>query len=167
MVKSIELDGNIYLFIEGNVPSLKNSKIKTAKGIFSSKTVKKYISKLGIMSYSPSRKSVIGFVRRENHFLQCQAYFDEYLGDKPYEVGFHFIRGTKHKFDFNNATQVIADLMTAHNFIEDDDMDNFLPYPMKLNGKAYSYDKENPGVLIRILNPKEKIVSKVTPIAKS
>jgi len=42
--------------------------------------------------------------------------------------------------------------MTAHNFIEDDDMDNFLPYPLKIDGKAYSYDKENPGVLIMVLN---------------
>ena len=152
MVRKIELDGNEYLFIGGNVPSLKNSKVKTAKGIFSSQTVNKYLRLLGIASFSSSRKMVTGFVRRENEFLKCKEYFDSTIGELPCEIGFHFIRKTKHKFDFNNATQIIADLMTAHGFIEDDDMDNFLPYPIKINGKAYSYDKEEPGVLIRVLN---------------
>ena len=152
MVKNIELDGEEYLFIEGNVPSLKNSKIKTARGIFASKTVKEYLRTLGIMRFSSSRKEVVKFARKDNDFLLCKEYFDKYMVEKPHEIGFHFIRRTKHSFDFNNATQIIADLMTAHGFIEDDDMDNFLPYPMKINGKAYTYDKENPGVLIKILN---------------
>jgi hypothetical protein len=152
MVKSIELNGEEYLFIEGNVPSLKNAKIKTSRGIFSSKTVKNYLRSLGIQSYSSRGKFVLKYARRDNEFQKCAAYFDKYLVEKPHEIGFHFIRGSKHKFDFNNASQILADLMTAHDFIEDDDMDNFLPYPMKIEGKAYSYDKENPGVLIKILN---------------
>jgi hypothetical protein len=152
MVEIIELDGKELLFIKGNCPSLKNSKVKTARGIFSSPTVNRYLRSLGIQSFSSSRKEVKGFVRRENEFLKCKPFFDKYLKEKPFEIGFHFIRGTKHKFDFNNATQIIADLMTAHGFIEDDDMDNFLPYPLKIDGKAYSQIKENPGVLIRVLN---------------
>lgn len=152
MVETIELNGEEYLFIGGNVPSLKNSKIKTPKGIFSSKTVKNYLRSLGIQSYSPSRKVVVKYARRDNEFQKCDKFFENNFGDKPHEIGFHFIRGTKHRFDFNNASQILADLMTAHDFIEDDDMDNFLPYPMKINERAYSYDKENPGVLIKILN---------------
>jgi len=152
MVKVIELNGEEALFISGNVPSLKNSKVKTSKGIFSSPTVKKYLRGLGIQSFSSGRGEVKGYVRRDNEFLACKPFFDKHLTEKPFEIGFHFIRGTRHKFDFNNATQIIADLMTAHNFIEDDDMDNFLPYPLKIDGKAYSYDKENPGVLIMVLN---------------
>ena len=152
MVKIIELNGKEYLFIEGNVPSLKNSKIKTSRGVFSSKTVQNYLRSLGIQHYSARRKVVVKYARKDNEFLKCADYFNKYLVEKPYEVGFHFIRGSKHRFDFNNASQILADLMTAHDFIEDDDMDNFLPYPMKINGNAYSYDKENPGVLIKILN---------------
>ena len=34
------------IFIPHNVPSLKNSKVKTSKGIFASPTVSKYIRKL-------------------------------------------------------------------------------------------------------------------------
>ena len=156
MVKNIELNGEEYLFIEGNVPSLKNAKIKAPKGIFSSKTVKNYLRSLGIQRYSSSKKLVVKYARRDNEFQKCDVFFEKYLGEKPHEIGFHFIRGTRHKFDFNNASQVIADLMTAHGFIEDDDMDNFLPYPMKINNKAYTYDKENPGVLIKILNHKDE-----------
>ena len=152
MVKSIELNGEEFLFIGGNVPSLKNAKIKTARGIFSSKTVQNYLRSLGIQRYSSSKKLVVKYARKDNEFQKCAAYFDKYLVEAPHEVEFLFIRGSKHRFDFNNASQILADLMTAHDFIEDDDMDNFLPYPMKINGKAYSYDKENPGVLIKILN---------------
>ena len=152
MVEIIQLNGEEYLFIKGNVPSLKNSKIKTSKGIFSSKTVKKYLNSLGIQSYSCSKKIVKGYITRPNEFEKTFEYFKKNLENKPYEIGFHFIRKSKHSFDFNNANQIIADLMTAHNIIEDDNMDNFLPYPLKINNVAYSYNKDNPGVLIKILN---------------
>lgn len=155
MVKIVELNGDEYLFIAGSVPSLKNSKVKTSKGIFASKTVKNYLRELGIQSYSASRKTVLKYARKENEFLKCKEYLDKYLGEKPHEFGFHFIRRTKHSFDFNNANQLIADLLTAHDFIEDDDMDNFVPFPLKIKERFYSYDKENPGVLIRILNQKK------------
>lgn len=140
------------IFINGNVPSLKNSKVKTQRGIFSSKTVKKYLSSLGIQRYSPSRKEVVGFVRRENEFAKLIPLFEEKLKncEPPFDIGFHFVRDSKRDFDFNNATQIIADLMVAHNIIEDDNMKYFLPYPLKIDGKAYSIDKQNPGVYIKI-----------------
>jgi len=151
MVKEIEINGEHYLFIEGNVPSLKNSKIKTSKGIFSSQTVVKYIRSFGIQSYSASRKQVKGYVTKRNEFLDVKPYFDKYVKDYPIKVGFHFIRKSKHKYDFNNANQIIADLLTAHDIIEDDDTTVFLPFPLEMNGKYDDYSKENPGVFIKIL----------------
>jgi len=41
--------------------------------------------------------------------------------------------------------------MTAHKLIEDDNMDWVVPQAYKKDGKYYSYDKENPGVFIKIL----------------
>lgn len=152
MVQVIKLNGSDHLFISGNVPSLKNGKIKTERGIFSSKTVKNYLKNLGIQTYSSSRKTVKGYVTRPNEFEKSREFFQKYLTEKPYKVGFHFVRKSRHSFDFNNANQLVADLMVAHDFIDDDDMDNFLPYPLELNGSAYTYDKLNPGVYIRILN---------------
>lgn len=140
------------VFIPFNVPSLKNSKIKTSRGIFASKTVQKYLGLLGIQSYSSGRKEVKGFVRRPNLFEELRPEFEKSLEGKtpPYDVGFHFIRDSKRSFDFNNATQIIADLMVAHKIIEDDNMDYFLPYPLKIDGKAYTVNKERSGVYIKI-----------------
>lgn len=152
MVKIVELNGEELLFIEGNVPSLKNGKIKTSKGIFSSKTVKKYLNSLGIQSYSSSKKLVKGFIKKPNEFEKTREFFKKHLKNKPYEIGFHFNRKSKHNFDFNNANQLIADLLVAHDIIEDDDMNNFIPFAFKINNQYYTYNKNNPGVYIKILN---------------
>lgn len=140
------------IFIPHNTPSLKNSKIKTSRGIFASKTVKKYLGLLGIQSYSSSRKIVVGYKLRPNIIEELRHLFEEQLKDKepPYHVGFHFIRNSRRSCDFNNVNQIIADLLVAHDIIKDDDMDNFLPYPLMIENKAYSIDKVNPGVLIKI-----------------
>jgi hypothetical protein len=151
MVKVVELYGNEYLFISGSVPSLKNSKVKTSRGIFSSPAVNRYIRALGIQSFSSSKKLIRGYVNRPNEFEKTRKYFDKYLKEKPYKIGFHFVRGSKHKYDFNNANQLIADLLTAHDIIEDDDTTVFLPFPMEIDGEYSSYSKENPGVYIKVL----------------
>lgn len=143
---------NELIFIPGNCPSLKNSKIKTSRGIFPSKTVKDYLTDLGIQRYSASRKEVVGYVRKTNKIEELREKFNKALEGKepPVEIGFHFVRKTKHKFDFNNANQIIADLLTAHGIIEDDNMDYFIPYAFKMNDKFYTIDKENPGVYLKI-----------------
>lgn len=140
------------IFIPFNVPSLKNSKIKTSRGIFPSKTVKSYLSDLGIQRYSASRKEVVGYVKKPNKIEELREIFNKALEGKepPVEMGFHFVRKTKHKFDFNNANQIIADLLTAHGIIEDDNMDYFIPYAFKMNNKFYTIDKDNPGVYLKI-----------------
>ena len=145
---------NELIWISGNVPSLKNSKVKTSRGIFSSKTVKKYLANLGIQRYSSSRKEVLGYKTRPNIFQeQIVPQIIELLENKepPFEIGFHFVRGTKHKFDFNNANQLIADLIVAHDVLEDDNMDYFIPFVLKIDNKFYSVDKTNPGVWIKII----------------
>lgn len=142
------------IFIQGNVPSLKNSKIKTSRGIFPSKTVKKYLTNLGIQKYSVKDKEVIGYKTRPNLFEEHRSNWFKLLGEgrpDPIVVGIHFVRDSKRKFDFHNATQIIADLMVAHDFLSDDDMDCFIPMPVKHNGKWYSYDKSNPGVYLKVL----------------
>lgn len=141
-------------FIPFNVPSLKNSKVKTSSGIFASKTVTKYLRSLGIQSYSSSRKIVKGYKdkNRPNIFLECLEGFKESITDYPIKLGFYFIRDSKRKFDFNNGTQILLDLLTAHKLIEDDNVDFILPYPI-LNdtGNCYEVDKDNTGVIIQIL----------------
>lgn len=124
------------IFIPGNVPSLKNAKVKTARGIFSSKTVKKYLSIMGIQHYSSSRKEVTGYKRKPNEFELLKSRFEEQLRDKgkPVLLSFHFVRDTKRLFDFGNATELIFDLLTAHNIIDDDNISIVIPSVMSIDG---------------------------------
>ena len=153
------------IWIPGNVPSLKNSKVKTKAGIFSSPTVNRYIRSLGIQSFSSSKQTVKGYVdpSRPNQIEAMRSQFEEMLEGKefPIFIGYHQVRGSKRKFDFSNSVEILQDLFTAHNFIEDDNVDFVFPVPMTIDGKLptarnirmnqwYSVDKENPGVLVKI-----------------
>ena len=164
MVKILELDGKEYLFIEGNVPSLKNGKIKNSKCIFSSKTVKNYLKNLGIQSYSSSKKTVLGYVTRENEFEKLREQFEKALLNKsfPVLICFHFVRDSKRLFDFGNATEIIFDLLTAHDIIPDDNVSFIFPSIMTVDGilpneenirklEWYSINKEESGVWIKII----------------
>lgn len=139
-------------FIPGNTPSLKNSKVKTSKGIFHSKTVRKYLQDLGVKSYSASKKTVEDYKKRPNLFRITTHGMAEEISnlDYPVKVCFHFVRNSKRKFDFGNATEIIFDLMQAHGIIFDDDINHSIPFPMIKENKYYSIDKEKPGVFIRI-----------------
>ena len=140
------------IFIPYNVPSSKNSRVNTSKGSFASKTTKAYLNKLGIQTYSSSKKLVKGYVNKPNLIEQLREDFLKQIEGKqlPLEIGFHFVRDSKRKFDFHNIVQVSLDLLTAHDIIIDDNMDCVIPYALKLDDKFYSVNKENPGVWIKI-----------------
>lgn len=163
MENTITSNGKL-IFIPYNSPSLKNSKIKTSRGIFSSKTVKKYLSKLGIQSYSSSKKIVKGYVNRPNLFEELRQDFKEAIGKKefPILICFHFVRDSKRAFDFGNASEIIFDLLTAHDIIPDDNINFTIPSVMTIDGilpteenmhnlEWYSVDKENSGTWIKII----------------
>jgi hypothetical protein len=141
------------IFIPFNVPSLKNSKKpvtlpgKDYTTFVPSDAVRKYLQKIGVKKYSG--KKVECYTTRPNLFRQAVG---DYFKDIQYpaRIKFYFVRDTKRKFDFHNAVQIIADLLVAHGFIEDDNMDCFVPFPMFSNGKWYSVDKNRPGVYLKI-----------------
>ena len=144
---------NELIFIPGNVPSSKNSRINTKHGSFASKTVKAYLNSLGIQSYSSSKKLVKGYVNKPNLIENLREDFLKQTSGKqlPLEIGFHFVRDSRRKFDFHNIVQVVLDLLTASDFIIDDNMDCVIPFALKRDGKFYSVDKENCGVWIKII----------------
>ena len=145
------------IFIEGNVPSIKNSKIPLKHANILSATAQKYLRLVGIQSYSAKRKEVKEFKTRQNMFrLKTEPYFKEsfdFSKGEVMELGIHFVRGSRHKTDFHNLCQIVFGLLVAHDLIPDDDMDTVMPIPFKISGQWYSYDKTNPGVYIKILNP--------------
>lgn len=142
------------IFIPGNCPSSKNSKIKTSKGVFHSPTVRKYLSYIGVQKYSVRKKEVQEYKTKPNLFRESVgSYFDAI--DYPLLLGFHFVRGTKHRFDIGNVQQIILDLLAAHDFIKDDDADHIIPFSFKIGGGWYSYDKQNPGVYLKMLKEED------------
>lgn len=153
------------IFIPGNIPSLKNSKVKTSRGIFSSPTVTKFLRSIGIQTFNSRKKTVKGYVdlTRPNQFEAFREKFAEMRLGKgdPLIIGYHQVRNSKRLFDFSNSVEIIQDLMTAHDFIEDDNVKYVFPVPMSVDGKLiteddprafplYSVDKENPGCWIKI-----------------
>jgi len=140
------------IFIPGNVPSLKNSKVATSKGVFFSKTVRKYLQSLGIKNYSVSKRTVEGYKKRPNLLEVAIAPMRQQLAMSypPHQIGFHFVRGSRHKFDLLNAAAIICDLLVAHQVLIDDDADNLIPYffKFKMVSDFYSYNKEKPGVIL-------------------
>lgn len=153
------------IFIPGNIPSLKNSKVKTSGGIFHSPTVSKFIRSLGIQHFNSRKKEIKGYVdaTRPNKFeaLRSQFMAMKKGKDDPIIIGYHQVRNSKRLFDFSNSVELVQDLMTAHDFIEDDNVKYVFPVPMSIDGKLinesnprafplYSVDKENAGVWIKL-----------------
>lgn len=117
------------IFIPGNVASGKNSKIWTGKYLIHSKTAQKYI-----------KESEPYWISEKPTFLKL---INQY--NPPYKVGFFFIRGNRHKFDYHNVVQLPLDLMQKYEWIKDDCADIILPVFI-----GYNYDKNNPGLIINI-----------------
>jgi len=153
------------IFIPGNVPSLKNSKVKTSRGIFHSPTVSKFIRSLGIQHFNSRKKEIKGYKDplRPNQFEAFRLAFETMRAGKgdPLIIGYHQVRNSKRLFDFSNSVELIQDLMTAHDFIEDDNVKYVFPVPMTIDGELpvegkirdkplYSVNKECPGVWIKL-----------------
>jgi len=119
------------IFIPGNVPSSKNSKIWTGKFLINSKTVTKYLK----------------FAERE---YQQQAIFFKALAEGkefPLHVEFKFVRDSKRLFDLINAAQIVQDMMVKYNFIPDDNYTYLIPH----FDPEVIIDKKNCGVYITVL----------------
>lgn len=143
------------IFVPFNVPSLKNSKVATSKGVFPSKTVRKYLQNLGVKKYSCSKGTFENYKTRPNLFEKAIEPMKDKFHERevidnssPHEIGLFFIRDSKRKFDFINAAQIICDLLTAHGVINDDNMDELIPMPIQVVGSWYTIDRERPGCII-------------------
>jgi len=119
-----------WMFIPENVPSLKNGKRWTGKYLISSKRVLEY-----------EKNTASAYLTMKDRFVKVLSKLE-----KPYKISFKFIRGSKHKFDYINAAQLPLDLMVKNGILEDDNADEVIPI-----FEPYEYNKELPGVLIKII----------------
>ncbi len=65
----------------------------------------------------------------------------------PVRMSFHFVRETRRRFDYNNLTQGIEDLLQLAGIIEDDDMNHVIPGP----DFSWSVDKNDPRTIVTII----------------
>lgn len=119
------------IFIPGNVPSSKNSKIWTGKFLINSKTVTKYL------------KSTEKIYENESDNFRIETLDKEY----PLHVEFKFVRDSKRLFDLINAAQIVQDLMVKYEWIPDDNYTYLIPH---FNPEVV-IDKKNCGVYITVL----------------
>lgn len=127
-------------FIAGySVPSKKNSRINFARNgkqvSIPSKKHAEYV-KMTKMQYD-----VFG--------REFKKTVEELKLEYPLRIEFTFVRSTKHSFDYCNACQTVEDIMKGH-WIPDDSADYIIPV-----FKPYEFDKNNPGVKIKLLTNKQ------------
>lgn len=120
--------------------------------------------------FLPSKATTLWRTETEQWWLDNKKLFEkELIGlEKPYLIGIHFVRKSKHKFDFVNPVQTIQDEMTKHGYILDDNCDEMMPFPLSIDGKWFSYDKNKPGAYIKVFRDKKEIdamieLSKINP----
>jgi Holliday junction resolvase RusA-like endonuclease len=121
--------------IPGNTPSSKNAKQWTGKFLIANKNTQLW-----------RKENEETFINHKNEFREITKDLE-----KPFAIHFSFVRKSRHKADFGNLCQAVLDEMTKHNWIDDDNMDEILPYPYLTEGKCHSYDKDHPCTIITIL----------------
>lgn len=122
-------------FIPGHVPSSKNSRVLTQQGLFiASKAVQKY------------RKN------SKEDWRSLAKEFRQRVKDKeaPIKIGFHFVRKTRHKYDWVNPLQTVLDEMVKHHWVSDDNIEVIIPVPFTRSGSYTTYDPKTAGVHIRV-----------------
>lgn len=120
------------IFIPGNVPSSKNSKQWTGKRLIWSKAALEYVEKtkwLWTISAAEFKELVS-------------------MSEKPYIVGFYFVRDSRRLFDLINPLQTVQDMMVSYGWIQDDNICEIIPVPVCVDGKYYHVDPDKAGVYI-------------------
>ena len=123
------------IFIPGNVASSKNSKQWTGTKLIWSKIAREY----------RDNTATLYLMYRLKFQAACKG------KAKPLAIGFYFVRDSRRKFDFVNMVQTVQDIMVRSEWVPDDNMDEMVPVPVEVDGKAYHVDKGGAGVYIMVL----------------
>ena len=141
------------IFIEGEVPSSKNSKeigyFFLKKGTIGKIYVLRNGNMLPVRLNLRSSNQTKRYIKDSNILYVARRKEFEKLVEglqMPFRVKFTFHRKTRRKFDYINAAQIVQDLMVEHGWIEDDNCECLIPY-----FGEWIHDKENPGVKISIV----------------
>lgn len=125
---------NKCIFIPGQIPSSKNSRIN-------------FVNKSGKQMSIKSKTCQEYKKNTEKYFMLFKSKFLSMLEgkEKPYRISFRFIRNKKNRFDYINPCQTIQDIMVYEGWLKDDCMTEIIP-----SFEPYGYDKQLPGVIIKL-----------------
>jgi hypothetical protein len=163
------LKENRAIYIQGNVPSLKNGKqifqMNTGKSIccnapYTKLAVKQYkCTKCGVVASVLGKRATLvpsaahkkyteehkmDYVKNTKNFIQMIEGLH-----RPLYVGMYFIRSSERGWDIDNAFSTVMDLMRHNDWINDDTAD--IMYPVAL---GHHVDKKDQGVIITVTNDK-------------
>lgn len=140
------------IFIPGEVPSSKNSKeigfIFLKRGSTGKIFVKRGERMMPVRLNLNSSNATKRYVKNNKIiYISYRSKFKDLIKDMdtPYRVLFKFVRGTKRKFDYINAAQIVQDLMVECEWVEDDNCTQVIPF-----FAAYEVNKQEPGVWISV-----------------
>jgi hypothetical protein len=159
------------IYISDNVPSSKNSKeimqmftgkSKCCNATYEKLAVKMYrctscgkSCELGTRTILHNSKNVQEYIdTHSNEYITNRPLFLELIKrmELPIYLGMYFIRQSKHRWDMNNASQIITDLMVKHCLIPDDDTQHLIPVFL-----GFHHDKDKPGVILMPLSKEYKL----------
>ena len=123
-------------YVPGHVPSSKNSR-----------------------AFNVARKRSFASQSANRYYKESESYWEEIKNEfltrrpesGPIHIAFHFVRKTAHKYDFINPLQTVQDRMVKFGLLEDDNMDELVPHPLKIDGAYSTVDSKNAGVYFKIL----------------
>ena len=136
-----------WIYIPGNVPSLKNGKdiIQIAiKGARPCPVCKKRKSR-PMLTASKTHKA---YTKSTSYLWKAQAAAFRGIAAKHegrLSVCLYFVRDSRRIWDFTNATDTVQDLMVEHGWIEDDNVKFMAPF-----FSGYHVDKAEAGVYITV-----------------
>lgn len=122
------------LYIPLNVPSSKNSRVTIKE------TGKNLPSKLTQAYYKRTKVQYQLYAKRFKEIVKGW--------EKPYDVGFFFIRADKRSFDWVGPLETVQDQMTKCKVIDDDSIHDIIPFCPSIGGARFLVDKKHAGVLI-------------------
>ena len=157
ILKRHDLTGPNTFYIPGEVPTSKNFQRIAFKPDKTNKSSWKYyqhgnwiyvIPFIVASNFAEKYKKFVGPYYQKYAFAFRNAAIKKGF---PVYVEFTFIRKTNQIWDFNNMTQVVQDMMKEYGWIDEDNTRFLIPTVPERPKPPYYIDKENPGVIIRLL----------------
>ncbi len=154
VLEKLNLMPGSFIFIPGEVYSSKNHKQIWKKNADPKALTHWKFKHYPVLPFITDSEPVKLYKEKAMTYYQCNAgrFRDMITGlPLPVYVEFTFIRRTKGRWDFNNMTQLVQDMMVKSGWLLEDNSNVLLPVPPLYPRDPYIVDRRCPGVVIRVI----------------